>query len=91
VWSADPRLGFLAHARAVEATMATGVLPAGAKSTSDVVRMALNDRLDAGVALFFMAAVVVILAASIVEWMKVRRGTATASSEVTMVSVGQAV
>ncbi len=85
VWSTDPRLGFLAHASAVEAQMATGVLPAGAKSTADVVRMALNDRLDAGVALFFMAAVVVILVASMVEWMKVRQGRGTASSEVAAV------
>jgi len=86
VWSADPKLGFLSHARAVELQVVAGKLPAGAKSVADAARMALNDRLDAGVALFFMAAVLVILGASIHEWLRVRRGTATASSEVPMVA-----
>jgi carbon starvation protein len=57
-------------------------MPAGAKTAADVARMAFNDRLDAGVALFFMASVVVILAASASEWMRVKNGTATATSEV---------
>ncbi len=82
VWAADPKLGFLAHARFIEAQVAAGKLPAGAKSAADAARMVLNDRLDAGVALFFMSAVLVILAASMHEWMRVRRGTATPSSEV---------
>lgn len=82
VWSSDPRLGFLSHARALEAQLAAGKMPAPAKSAGDVARMAFNDRLDAGVALFFMAAVVVILAASIHEWMLARRGAGTASTEV---------
>lgn len=82
VWSSDPRLGFLSHARALEAQLAAGKMPAPAKSAADVARMAFNDRLDAGVALFFMAAVVVILAASIHEWMLARRGAGTASTEV---------
>ena len=82
VWSADPKLGFLAHAKAIEAQYAAGTLPAGAKTAADVARMVFNDRLDAGVALFFMVSVVVILAASIAEWMRVHRGTATPTSEV---------
>jgi carbon starvation protein len=86
VWSDDPKLGFLSHARLIEAQLAAAKMPAGAKSAGDVARMAFNDRLDAGVALFFMAAVVVILTASIHEWMKVRRGEGTASSEVPFVA-----
>lgn len=82
VWSSDPKLGFLAHARFLEAQLATGTMPAGAKTAGDVARMVFNDRLDAGVALFFMASVVVILVASLYEWMRVRRGTASPSSEV---------
>ena len=82
VWSSDPKLGFLSHARLLEAQLAAGKMPTGARSAADVARMVFNDRLDAGVALFFMAAVVVILAASIHEWMKVRQGTASPSSEV---------
>jgi carbon starvation protein len=57
-------------------------MPAGAKTAADAARMSFNDRLDAAVALFFMASVLVILAASIYEWNRVRQGTATASSEV---------
>ena len=82
VWSADPKLGFLAHARFLESQVGAGIMPAGARTAADVARMAFNDRLDAAVALFFMASVLVILAASIYEWMRVRQGTATASSEV---------
>jgi carbon starvation protein len=87
IWSSDPKLGFLSHARFLESQLATGTMPAGAKTAADVARMAFNDRLDAGVALFFMASVVVILVASIYEWMRVYRGTATASSEVPFTAV----
>jgi len=86
VWSGDPKLGFLSHARLIEAQLATAKMPAGARTAGDVARMAFNDRLDAGVALFFMGTVVVILAASIHEWIKVRQGTASPSSEVPFVA-----
>ncbi|MEK7239974.1 MAG: carbon starvation CstA family protein [Gemmatimonadota bacterium] len=86
VWSSDPKLGFLSHARLLEAQLAAGKMPTGARSAADVARMVFNDRLDAGVALFFMAAVVVILAASIHEWMRVRQGRGTPSSEVPFVA-----
>jgi carbon starvation protein len=57
VFSTDPRLGFLSHAR----SLADSADP-------NAVRMIFNDRLDAGIALFFMAIVVVVLVASIREW-----------------------
>jgi carbon starvation protein len=57
VFSSDPRLGFLSHAR----SLADSADP-------NAVRMIFNDRLDAGIALFFMAIVVVVLVASIREW-----------------------
>jgi len=57
VFSADPALGFLAHAASL----------AGA-TNPNTARMIFNDRLDAGLALFFMAIVVVILLASAREW-----------------------
>ena len=82
VWSADPKLGFLSHARLIEAQLAAGTMPAGAKTAADVARMVLNDRLDAGVALFFMAAVIVILVASMHEWSRDLRGVGRPSSEV---------
>jgi carbon starvation protein len=68
IFSPDPKLGFLAHARAVGDAIAAGKLPAGAKTTSDAARLALNDRLDAAVAAFFLLAVLVIVAESAREW-----------------------
>ena len=57
VFSPLPALGFLSHARSL------------ANSTNpDAARMILNDRIDAALALFFMAVVVVVIAASAREW-----------------------
>ena len=60
VFSEDPRLGFLAHA----ASLANSTDP-------NAARMIFNDRLDAGIALFFMAVVIVVIAASVREWVLV--------------------
>jgi carbon starvation protein len=57
VFAAQPRLGFLSHARMV--------LEQGGP---DAARLAFNDRLDAALALFFMAVVVTVIAASVREW-----------------------
>ena len=52
VWASDPALGFLAHARSL------------ANSTNpNAARMILNDRIDAALALFFMAIVIVVIVA----------------------------
>ena len=60
VFSADPRLGFLAHASAL--------LAAGGPSAA---RLAFNERLDAALTLLFMAVVVLVIAASAREWLLV--------------------
>jgi carbon starvation protein len=57
VFADDPRLGFLSHAR----SLADSADP-------NAARMILNDRLDAALALAFMAVVVVVIAASAREW-----------------------
>jgi carbon starvation protein len=57
VFSPDPTLGFLAHA----ASLANSTNP-------DSSRMIFNDRVDAALAAFFMAIVLVVLAASMREW-----------------------
>ena len=60
VFSPSPALGFLAHARSL------------ANSTDpNAARMIFNDRLDAALALFFMAIVLVVIAASMREWVLV--------------------
>jgi carbon starvation protein len=74
IFSADPRLGFLAHARAFEQAIAAGTLPPGVKSVAAARQMLWNDRLDAAVAAFFLVAVLVILADSAREWAAVLGG-----------------
>jgi carbon starvation protein len=60
VFSPDPRLGFLSHAQSL------------ANSTDpNAARMIFNDRLDAAIALFFMAIVAVVIATSMREWLLV--------------------
>jgi carbon starvation protein len=56
VFSPDPKLGFLAHAQTISG------------SAPNAARMIFNDRLDAALALFFMAIVVVVILASAREW-----------------------
>jgi carbon starvation protein len=68
VFSPDAKLGFLAHANVVQAALARGALPAGAKTVDAARQMLFNDRLDAAVAVLFMAVVVMVIAASMREW-----------------------
>jgi carbon starvation protein len=83
IFSSDPRLGFLSHARMLTDRIASGVLPAGINSVSDAHRIILNDRIDAAVAAFFLISVIVILIASLHEWFTVLSGRKIArSSEV---------
>jgi carbon starvation protein len=79
VFAAAP-LGFLATARGIAATVEGGGLPAGATSVGDAQRMIFNNNLDAAVAIFFMACVVVIITASAREWIAVISGRKPAVS-----------
>jgi len=66
VFSADPKLGFLSHAR----SLATSADP-------NAARQIFNDRLDAALALFFMAIVCVVILASAREWILIALGRKT--------------
>jgi carbon starvation protein len=74
IWAPDPALGFLAHARLLIDASHGGPLPVGVASTAAAARMALNDRLDAGVAAFFIVCVIVVLLASMREWWLILSG-----------------
>lgn len=74
IFSDDPKLGFLSHARMLSDQIASGTLPANIPSAAAAQRMIFNDRLDAAVAAFFLLSVVAILVASIREWMAVMSG-----------------
>ncbi len=83
IFSSDPKLGFLSHARFLQDGIASGNLPANIKSAADAGKLIFNDRLDAGVTTFFLCSVIVILAASAREWIAVLSGRkAAVSSEV---------
>ncbi|HET9441449.1 MAG TPA: carbon starvation CstA family protein, partial [Longimicrobiales bacterium] len=57
VFSADPRLGFLSHARMIETALASNTLPGGITSIEAAQRVIFNDKLDAAVAAVFMLVV----------------------------------
>jgi len=57
VFSPDPALGFLAHARSLVGS-----------SNPDAGRLIFNDNLDAGLCIFFMLVVAVVILASAREW-----------------------
>ena len=80
IFSADPKLGFLSHAKMLADKVAAGTLPAGAKTAADVARMVFNDRLDATVAGFFMVSVVIILLDSLWVWYGIVSGARAATS-----------
>jgi carbon starvation protein len=75
LFSPEAKLGFLAHAKVIQGQVASGTLPAAIKTLTDARRMIFNDYLDAAVTVFFMVSVVVILAASLQEWVACLRGT----------------
>jgi len=74
IFASDPRVGFLSHARWVQDKLAAGELPAGIADAAGAARLIFNDRLNAVVAAFFLLAVIVILADSLVEWRAVLSG-----------------
>jgi carbon starvation protein len=82
IFSDDVKIGFLSHAQTVSNQLATSTLPAAIKTAADARRVIFNDYLDAAVAGFFMVSVVVILLASIKEWLAVFNGKPVTSSEV---------
>jgi carbon starvation protein len=80
IFASDPALGFLAHADLLLRGAQSGVLPPGVPNAAAAARMALNDRLDAAVAAFFIAAVIVVLIASVRQWALVLTGRKPAVS-----------
>jgi carbon starvation protein len=75
VFADDPRLGFLAHAAQTGARVASGAMDASLGA-----RLIFNDRLDATVTMAFMVVTILVLLASVREWVLIltRRKPATA-------------
>ena len=68
IFNANPRIGFLAHARLLAGQMASSPKP------GDLARFIFNDRLDALVAGLLVCLVSVILLESVLEWWRVLSG-----------------
>jgi carbon starvation protein len=66
IFADDPRLGFLSHAQATLAQVASGAL-----HPAKGARLVFNDRLDAVVAAIFMIVTVVLVAACAREWVQI--------------------
>ncbi|MCC6912102.1 MAG: carbon starvation protein A [Rhodospirillaceae bacterium] len=58
LFHADPKIGFLSHAKMIEEGLASGTVMAPAKSIEEMQRIVFNDYLDAGICAFFMLIVV---------------------------------
>lgn len=61
LFSADPKLGFMAHAAKFSAALAQGKVLAPAKSLADMQAVIFNDRVDAALTVLFVAVLVSIL------------------------------
>ncbi|WP_414902254.1 CstA-like transporter-associated (seleno)protein [Sphingomonas flavalba] len=61
LFSADPRVGFLAHAAKFRAALDDGALLAPAKDVGEMRRIITNDYVDAGLTALFLAVVAAIL------------------------------
>ncbi len=79
IFSADPKLGFLAHADKYAAAIAEGQVLAPAKTLDAMSRVVFNDRLDAALCALFMGVVLSVLVYSVKAILAARRsGRATA-------------
>jgi len=80
VFANDPKLGFLAHARVLEAALASGKIAAA--KIADTQTLIFNDRLDAAVCGIFLLLVSVIIVDSLRVWYRLLNGAhETRSSE----------
>jgi carbon starvation protein len=57
-FSADPKVGFLSHARKISDAIAQGTVLAPARTIEEMQRIALNDYIDAALCITFLLVVV---------------------------------
>ncbi|WP_230631213.1 carbon starvation CstA family protein [Sphingomonas sp. Leaf37] len=81
LFSADPRVGFLAHASRFSEAAARGEVLAPAKSLAEMSRVVMNDRIDAALCALFLAVVVSIIGYGIRTCLIARRLDAPSTSE----------
>ena len=82
LFSADPRVGFLAHASRFSEAAARGEVLAPARSLAEMGRVVMNDRIDAALCALFLAVVVSIIGYGIRTCLAARRIGAPSVSEI---------
>ena len=81
LFSADPRVGFLAHAGRFADAAARGEVLAPAKSLAEMGRVVMNDRIDAGLCALFLGVVVSIIGYGVRTCLAARRSERPSVSE----------
>jgi carbon starvation protein len=81
IFSADPKVGFLAHAQKYADAIAQGTLIAPAKSADAMARIVFNDRLDAALCVLFIGVVLSVLFYSVKAVFEARRSSRPSTSE----------
>ena len=81
IFDANPRVGFLAHAKKYSAALDEGTLLAPAKSVAQMQQIIFNDYLDAGLAAFFVVVVVSVLFFGIRTILKARADSRPSTKE----------
>lgn len=87
LFSGDPKVGFLAHARRFADAAARGETLAPAKSLGEMGRIVMNDRIDAALCALFLAVVVSIIGYGIRTCLIARRLDAPSVSEIPALAV----
>ncbi|OAN51737.1 carbon starvation CstA family protein [Sphingobium sp. TCM1] len=82
LFSADPKVGFLAHAAKFSAAAQSGELLSPAKSMAEMERIIFNDRVDAALVALFLAVVLSILLFTIRTCLAARRIAAPTAREI---------
>ena len=72
IFASDPRLGFLAQARALAGQLASGAIPA--ERVAETHRLIFNARLDAAVTAALAAMVLVLILEALEGWVGILRG-----------------
>ncbi|MDZ5636906.1 MULTISPECIES: carbon starvation CstA family protein [unclassified Janthinobacterium] len=81
IFDANPRVGFLAHAKKYSAALDEGTLLAPAKSVAQMQQIIFNDYLDAGLAAFFVIVVVSVLFFGVRTILKARADSKPSTKE----------
>ncbi|ALT78853.1 carbon starvation CstA family protein [Paucibacter sp. KCTC 42545] len=82
IFSADPKVGFLAHADKYAGALAEGKMLAPAKSLESMGRIVFNDRLDAALCLLFIFVVLSVLVYAVKAVLKARAADKPTAQEV---------